>query len=200
MRIIGGRFGGRRLAAPRGLTTRPMPDRVRQAIFDMLGARWGLPGNLPSIAVLDLFAGSGLLGLEALSRGAGFCCFVERDSRAVALLGGHVDELGVRDVAEIVAADILAGPALPVPPVDTGYSLVFVDPPYHLSRDSSATGPMGRLLEGLGRWVRLSPEALVVLRHERKYSYDIVAYECFGGFERREYGSMAVTIMSRAGE
>jgi len=197
MRIIGGRFGGRRLGAPGGLTTRPMPDRVRQAVFDMLGARWALPGSLPSIAVLDLFAGSGLLGLESLSRGAAFCCFVERDRRAVALLGRHLQELGVTDVAQIVAADILAGPALPAPAAEAGYSLVFVDPPYRLSQDSSRAGPMGRLLEDLGRRARLSPEVLVVLRHERKYSYDVGPYGCFGGFDRREYGSMAVTIMSR---
>lgn len=194
MRIIAGRFRGRRLIAAAGLTTRPMPDRVKQAIFDILGARWAMPGELPPVAVLDVFAGTGPLGLEALSRGASFCCFVEQDEEAVRPLRKHLAELRVEDAAAVVSADAFSH--LRPPRVPGGYALVFVDPPYGLSRDSSATGPVGMLLAQLGQEAGLSRDAVVLLRHEQRCSYDSIPYGRLRAFDRREYGRMAVTFLS----
>ncbi|MCH7814456.1 MAG: RsmD family RNA methyltransferase [Planctomycetes bacterium] len=91
MRIIAGRWRSRRIAAPPSRTTRPFPDRIKEAVFDILGARWGSPGTVPPLWVADLFAGSGSLGLEAVSRGARGCVFVERDRAAQ--LARHVEQL-----------------------------------------------------------------------------------------------------------
>jgi len=122
-RIIAGRAGGRRLAVPpRG--TRPTSDRVREALFSALVADPGLDGA----AVLDLCAGSGALGLEALSRGAAHALFVESDRRAAAVLRRNIAELGLTGAAVRVAPAIvvLAGPA------DRAYDVVLVDPPYEV--------------------------------------------------------------------
>src|SRR5262245_1672855 len=99
MRLTGGSDRGRKLRAPRGLTTRPTASRVREAMFNIL---W----PPPEAPVLDLFAGSGALGIEALSRGAGSACFVERDGRALAALSRNLKELGLFERAEIVALSV----------------------------------------------------------------------------------------------
>ncbi|MGH3568205.1 MAG: 16S rRNA (guanine(966)-N(2))-methyltransferase RsmD [Pseudonocardia sp.] len=129
-RIIAGRVGGRRLVVPpRG--TRPTSDRVREALFSALVADPGLDGA----AVLDLCAGSGALGLEALSRGAACALFVESDRRAAAVLGRNIAELGLAGAAVRVApaAVVLVGPA------DRAYDVVLVDPPYDVS-DAEVAG------------------------------------------------------------
>jgi 16S rRNA (guanine966-N2)-methyltransferase len=119
MRIIAGRWRGRKLAAPAGVTTRPTSDRAREALFSMLTSRIG---SFEGLRVADLFAGSGALGLEALSRGAGHCVFVDNDRAAVEAIRANVAALGAE--AEILqrAAEHLR----PDAPVD----LVFLDPPY----------------------------------------------------------------------
>jgi 16S rRNA (guanine966-N2)-methyltransferase len=121
MRIIAGAFRGRRMVAPPGRGTRPMLDRVREALFSTL-TPW-----LADATVLDLFAGSGSLGLEALSRGARRVRFVERSASALAALRKNVELLGVRDRVEIVTADALA-----VSSWLAGARIAFVDPPYAL--------------------------------------------------------------------
>jgi 16S rRNA (guanine966-N2)-methyltransferase len=120
-RIIAGTAGGRRLAVPPS-GTRPTSDRVREALFSALAASPGLAGA----AVLDLCAGSGALGLEALSRGAGHALFVESDRRAAGVLRRNVVDLGLPGavVRVAAAAAVLSGPA------DRAYDLVLVDPPY----------------------------------------------------------------------
>lgn len=124
MRIIAGRAKGRRLQGPGGEATRPMMDRVREALFSSLGARVG------GAVVLDLYAGSGSLGLEALSRGAGRAVFVERHRKALAALRRNVGSVGLG--GEVVASDVSGFLA------STGdrFDLVFVDPPYALSLPS----------------------------------------------------------------
>jgi len=149
MRIIAGEFRGRRIGAPPGRGTRPMLDRVREALFSTI-APW-----LADARVLDLFAGSGSLGLEALSRGAGHVRFVEQGKPALAALGRNVDALGVATRVEIVPGDALA---------DRTWSaqadLVFLDPPYALAGTSRS-----RLLGAAGRIVaeRLAPGGILVL-------------------------------------
>src|SRR3954467_15650634 len=120
MRIISGQWRGRRLVAPAGNATRPTSDRVREALFSILGA-------LDGERVLDLFAGSGALGLEALSRGAASATFVERAPAALRVLRDNVADLGAS--AEVVAADARAH-LRAARAQGAQYDLVFLDPPY----------------------------------------------------------------------
>ena len=125
MRIIAGRWRGRSLRAPLGTGTRPTADRVRQALFDMLThAPWGGRVMIEHSVVLDVFAGTGALGLEALSRGAGRATFIERDARALACLRANIAACRASDMCVVLAVDALA------PPRGQPASLVFLDPPY----------------------------------------------------------------------
>ena len=136
-RVIAGTLGGRRLRTPPGLATRPTTDRVREALFSSLGA-------LDGRSVLDLYAGSGALGIEALSRGASRATFVEHDQRTAAVLRENLAELGLT-AAEVVVADVSAflrrDPALCGAP----YDVVLADPPY--------ADPVGDLVSSLAAWV-----------------------------------------------
>ena len=121
MRVIAGELGGRRFQSPRGGATRPTAERVREAVFSMLGEIRGL-------RVLDLFAGSGALGIEALSRGAASATFVERAPRALAALRSNLASLGLEDRSRVVAGDALAALS-----PGAEYDLVFLDPPYAMA-------------------------------------------------------------------
>src|SRR3972149_2479777 len=105
MRIIGGTWRSRRLLRPETDSTRPMPDRVKQTIFDMLGSRYDCPGALPPLLVADVFAGGGSMGWEALSRGAAFCGFFERAREALDALRRNVESLGAGLESSIVSGD-----------------------------------------------------------------------------------------------
>lgn len=122
MRIIAGAWRGRRIDAPAGDTTRPTSDRAREGLFSMLASRLA---SFADLRVADLFAGTGALGLEALSRGAAFCTFVEKDRKALDMLKRNVERLGASERAEIRASAVEHFPA-PFSPFD----LVFMDPPY----------------------------------------------------------------------
>jgi 16S rRNA (guanine966-N2)-methyltransferase len=117
MRVVAGEFKGRRLQAPRGRRTRPTADRVREALFSMLG-------DISGLRALDLYAGSGALGIEALSRGAAEVTFVERDARAAATIERNLETVGAR--AEVRRQDVLRFLAS----APGTFDLVFVDPPY----------------------------------------------------------------------
>jgi 16S rRNA (guanine966-N2)-methyltransferase len=154
MRVVAGAFGGRRLRAPRGRATRPTSDRVREALFSTLG------GRVIGAHVLDLFAGSGALGIEALSRGARDAVFVERAAATAAVLRANLADLGitattcVTDAARFVRE--LPRAALPV------FDLVLCDPPYTLTSDGLAS-----LLGDLARSQHLSADAIVVAERAR---------------------------------
>ena len=109
MRIIGGKWRSRRIEFPSDPGTRPMPDRMREAVFDILVSRFGCPGGLPPIDVVDLFAGSGSLGLEAISRGAAACDFVERRKPALAVLRRNLVQLESGATCRIVAGNAGCG-------------------------------------------------------------------------------------------
>ena len=134
MRVVAGSFKGRRLAAPRGTRTRPTADRVREALFSMLG-------DVGGARVLDLYAGSGALGIEALSRGAGSAVFVERDAKAVAAIERNLAAVGIEET--VVRQDVERFLAR----ADGAFDLVFCDPPY----DSAArvAGPLAEHLPAL---------------------------------------------------
>jgi len=119
MRIIAGKWRGRAIEAPPGLATRPTADRVRETLFSMLASRLG---TFDDLRIADLFAGSGALGLEALSRGAASATFVENDPAASAIIRRNVEKLGV-------SAEVLTGSALALPRAGP-FDLIFADPPY----------------------------------------------------------------------
>jgi 16S rRNA (guanine966-N2)-methyltransferase len=120
MRVVAGELGGRRLVAPEGTSTRPTTDRVREAIFNSLGSA----GVLEGAVVADLFAGSGAIGIEALSRGAEMCTFVERDRRALRALEENLDSLDLRSRSRVLTSDASSiASSLDV-------DIVFADPPY----------------------------------------------------------------------
>ena len=147
MRIIAGEWRGRPLITPRGDTTRPTADRTREALFSMLASRLG---SFEGLAVADLFAGSGALGLEALSRGAASCLFVEQDKGALDALKANIAKLGARG-AEVRATSALAlGPA--VKPLD----LILMDPPYGTGAGAVALDKLGRLgWAGPATWISI---------------------------------------------
>ena len=120
MRVVAGALGGRRLVAPDGTSTRPTTDRVREAVFNSLGSAGVLDGAI----VADLYAGSGAIGIEALSRGAERCVFVERDRAALRALHDNLDALDLAGRAKVLASDALSVAAT----IDA--DIVFADPPY----------------------------------------------------------------------
>ena len=182
MRIIAGEHRGRRLLAPPGLSTRPMLDRVREALFSTLGEL------VADAHVLDLCAGSGSLGLEALSRGAASARLVERDRRTREVLRSNVEDLGVRERAAIVAADALEPSSWGEP--GARYELVFFDPPYPWLRAGERRADVLSAVQRLAK-ERLAPGALLVL-HAPK---DLLAPGAFGpsvSAKLREYGTNAL--------
>jgi 16S rRNA (guanine966-N2)-methyltransferase len=179
MRIVGGKFKGRSIAAPAGQATRPTSDRVREAIFNILAH--GIEGfSVEGARVLDLFAGTGALGLEALSRGARFCQFVDDDAAARGLIRRNADGLGVIGQCKIWRRDATKlGPWAPQPPFD----LVFADPPY-----SRGLGHKALAALVAGGW--LAPGAVVVLEEAVKAQVSDVAGLTL--LDRRVYGDTQV--------
>ena len=165
MRIIAGQWRGRPLVAPEGDTTRPTADRTRETLFSMLASRLG---SFEGLAVADLFAGSGALGLEALSRGAASALFIEQDPAAIRALRRNIANLHAQAACDVRAASVLAqGPAKA--PLD----LVLLDPPYHSGAGAVALDKLARLgWVAEGTWVSLETA------HDeepRLKSYDAVA-------------------------
>ncbi len=174
MRVIAGRYGGRRLQAPPGAATRPTADRVREALFSILGAR------VEGAAVLDLFAGSGSLGLEALSRGAARATFVESAPAAQRALRANAEALDAD--AEIVRADALRW-LRSAPAAARQYDLVFLDPPY---REAEALGdPLSALLPPV-----LAGGALVVSESDRRAPLELTLPMT----DERRYGDTLIRI------
>lgn len=154
MRLTGGTDRGRRLVAPRGSRTRPTGAKVREAMFNILGPT-------PDGAVLDLYAGTGALGLEALSRGAARAVFVERDPHALSALRRNIRELGVDDRAQVVAADVATALRRLAGEGHMRFCWVFLDPPYRLEVEA--------VLGELGSNDLLVPCAVVVVEHDRRH-------------------------------
>ena len=148
MRIIAGEWKRRQLRAPEGDATRPTADRVRETLFSMLVSRLG---DFDGLKVADLFAGSGALGLEALSRGAASCLFVEQDAAAIRALRTNIAAVRAQDRCDVRASSVLSlGPAKE--PLD----LILLDPPYHTGAGSVALDKLGRLgWIGPATWISL---------------------------------------------
>jgi 16S rRNA (guanine966-N2)-methyltransferase len=191
MRVIAGELGGRRLQAPPGRHTRPTSDRVREAVFAMLG-------GIQDARVLDLFAGTGALGIEALSRGARSAVFVERDATAARVLDGNLQALAIPpEAAEVRRVDVLEALRDASARKET-YDLVFIDPPYGRARPAPSTsaapiaerwGPkLSAILPSL-----LSPGARVVVESDHRAPIALtVALE-----RSKRYGDTSITIHRR---
>ena len=172
MRIVGGRLRGRTLAAPKTQAIRPTADRLRESLFNILIHAYGDP--VSGARVLDLFAGTGALGLEALSRGASFALFVEHGAEARALIRANVEALGAGGVSRIFRRDATKlGGAHPLAP----FSLVFADPPYGQGFAETALFSARD-----GGW--LAPEALIIVEEA---THCFAAPEAFDEIERRAY-------------
>lgn len=137
MRIISGTWRSRPLVAPKGDATRPTADRTREALFSMLTSRLG---GFEELAILDLFSGSGALGLEALSRGAAHCTFVEQDRPALEALETNIAKLGAKAQCDIRRGSVLMLGVAPKP-----FDVVFMDAPYGTGAGSVALDKLGRL-------------------------------------------------------
>jgi 16S rRNA (guanine966-N2)-methyltransferase len=182
VRIIAGTLGGRRLVTPRGLATRPTADRVKEAIFNILGSPQTANGDSSPFRVLDLYAGSGALGLEAISRGADEAVLVETDRAAIQAATRNVAMLGLEARVRIVQDDA----AMALRRLPGQFSWVFLDPPYGM-------GAIERMLRLLGKSTLLAPGALVLAEHDAREApaerHGQLALE-----DRRSYGQTAVSF------
>jgi 16S rRNA (guanine966-N2)-methyltransferase len=175
MRIIAGAWRGRAIEAPPGTGTRPTSDRVREALFSMLASRLG---TFEGLRVADLFAGTGALGLEALSRGAASCTFVETDRHAIEALRRNLAKLGAGERAEVRAQSVLHG--VPGP-----FDLVLMDPPYASGLGPQALSALGDAALP-GAWISLETGAR-----------EAVAAEGFTLEAERIHGKAKISLLRR---
>ena len=184
MRIVGGRFRGRTLTAPKSQAIRPTADRLRESLFNILIHAYGDP--IQGARVLDLFAGTGALGVEAISRGAKFALFVDNGAEARALLRNNVETLGLGGVTKVYRRDATnLGPAHPMEP----FALVFLDPPYRMKLADKALVSLRD-----GGW--LAPQALLVVEEHK--AAEFAAPDGFEELERRAYDDTEFTILKFA--
>ncbi len=182
MRVTGGTLGGRTLRAPEGLETRPTTDRVREALFNILSHNdWG--AVIEGAAVLDAFAGTGALGIEALSRGAALCFFFEKARKPLKILKENISSLKLEERATIRPIDATKPPPAPAP-----CSLVFLDPPYR-------KGLIPLALTALTTQGWVAPGALIVCE-TAKGEKPVVPPPCVPLFERT-YGDTALSFFRR---
>lgn len=183
MRIVGGEFRGRPLATPRDQAIRPTTDRVREALFNVIAHRY--PDRLSGARVLDLFAGTGALGLEALSRGAAFCVFIEESAEGRGLIRTNVEAFGLQGRTKIFRRDATAlGAVGTMPPFD----LLFADPPY-----GKGLGERALASALAGGW--LAKDALCVVEEASSSAFD--PGPGFAVVDERSYGDTVIRFVDR---
>ncbi len=170
MRVISGELGGRKLVTPHGLSTRPTTDKVRQAVFNSLGSL----GVIEGATVADLYAGCGAFGIEALSRGAESCVFVERDRMALQALRTNLNELGLDAKSHVAATDVMA-----YAPGITGVDIAFVDPPYSFANWADL--------------LRVLRAGLVIAESDR----EVEAVDGWVALRSKRYGRTIITTLER---
>ncbi len=180
MRIIAGEWRGRKLSAPKGDATRPTADRTRETLFSMLTSRLG---SFEGLQVADLFAGSGALGLEALSRGAAHCLFVEQEAEALKVLRANIDTLSARERCALQAGSVTA-----LGPARAAYDLLLLDPPYGTG---AGTVALDRLLR-LG-WI--GPATWIAVETSAKESVAVKGLEVE---TERKVGKAKLTLLTHA--
>jgi 16S rRNA (guanine966-N2)-methyltransferase len=184
MRIVGGRLKGRALQGPRSDGVRPTSDRLRETLFNILAHSYGDP--VPGARVIDLFAGTGAFGLEAVSRGADYCLFVDDGAQARALLRDNVEALGLGGVTRVLRRDARR---LGDRPPGAPYDLAFLDPPYDRGLAEPALTSLAR-----GGW--LAPDALVIVEEAAAAMFEPAPG--FDLLERRDYGDTEVIFLRLA--
>lgn len=178
MRIVGGDFRGRRLATPASDRIRPTTDRTRESLFNILGHQIDFANK----RVIDLFAGTGALGLEAMSRGCSYALFVEESAEGRGLLRTNIETLGLQGVSRIFKRDATKlGEAGTIQPFD----LAFLDPPYDKGLGEKA---MEQLRQG--QW--LNKEAIIILEERKASMPDVL--EGFDEIDRRDFGDTSISI------
>jgi 16S rRNA (guanine966-N2)-methyltransferase len=184
MRIIAGEFRGRRLLTPEGDTTRPITDRVKQSLFDILAS------VIEDATVYDCFAGTGSMGLECLSRGARCATFFETDRSAVKRLEKNIDMLGVRDRSGVIAADLFRWFDAPTGTTKQPVAnLIFLDPPYRFLRERP--DDLRRLAKHFVA-SHLTPHGTVIFRHDAKDALELPGLK---PTDLREYGGMTLEFL-----
>jgi 16S rRNA (guanine966-N2)-methyltransferase len=184
LKIVGGKHRGRSIATPEGLTTRPTSNRARESLFNILmHAQWRDDGTSPLIdaRVLDAFAGSGALGIEALSRGAEHATFLDNDAAAIRLIGENLRKVGEAANAKVIRAD-----ATRPPTSREGCDLAFLDPPYR-------SGLAAPALTGLAENGWLTPGAIATV--ELGNTEDLLAPSGFEPIDERRYGAAKIVIL-----
>ena len=177
MRIIAGEWRGRKLVAPKGDFTRPTADRTRETLFSMLASRLG---SFEGLSVLDLFAGSGALGLEALSRGAAHCLFVEQEAEAVKAIKANIASFDARHRAVVQQGSVMS-----LGPAKAPHDLILLDPPYDTGAGQVALDRMARL-----GWI--GPATWIALETHRKENVEIKA---LGIVAERVVGKAKLTLL-----
>jgi 16S rRNA (guanine966-N2)-methyltransferase len=181
MRIIAGTHRGRKLLAPDTDETRPITDRVKQSLFDVLMPR------MDDARVLDVFAGTGSMGLESLSRGARHATFFESGRSPLRLLRQNIDSLGFSDRSTIMPVDVFKWS--PKPKIAEAADLIFLDPPYRfLTEQAHELQTLADTLAAI-----LSPEGIVLFRHDTS---DSLSLPPLLPYDRREYGSMTIEFLA----
>jgi 16S rRNA (guanine966-N2)-methyltransferase len=182
MRIIAGTHRGRKLLAPENEETRPITDRAKQSLFDVLTPR------IEGARVFDVFAGTGSMGLESLSRGASHATFIESGRSAVRLLRQNIDALGFAQCSTIVPVDAFKW--RPSRETGAGANLIFLDPPYRFLKEQQ---PALQALAGtLAN--QLAPDGIIIFRHD---TADVLSFPSLQPIDRREYGSMTIEFLSK---
>lgn len=171
---------GRRLMAPAGMATRPTADRIKESVFNILA------GSVPAKRVLDLFAGTGALGIEALSRGAASAVFVDQAKTAISAIRYNIRELGLEDRTRVIQWNILKSLDCLIPKRDA-FDLVFIDPPY----ETNAVSPA---LAGLLSCGALTADARVVIEHSRREPI-VLPMGTLVLIDQRRFGKTLVSFM-----
>jgi 16S rRNA (guanine966-N2)-methyltransferase len=193
MRIVGGSARGRALKSPRDESVRPTPDRVRQALFNILG--W----LVDDAQVLDLFAGSGALGIEALSRGATRCVFTELDAEVISLIKENVEHLGFAAQAEVIRGDAykIISRLLPF---NTQFNLVFVAPPYSQIADAAGRARLMALFAEMAERGLLAGNVMIVIQHDSYYDFLDALPPGFEQTDFRAYGRTRIAFIEKPGQ
>lgn len=182
MRIIAGDWRGRKLVAPKGDLTRPTADRTRETLFNMLASRLG---SFEGLSVLDLFAGSGALGIEALSRGAAHCLFVEQDAEAIKAIRANISSLDAR-----TRTTVQQGSVMSLGPAKAPHDLILLDPPYFTGAANVALDRMTRL-----GWI--GPATWIAVETSRKEDMEVKRLEIVA---ERRVGKAKLSLLKIASD
>ncbi len=187
MRVIAGSARGIYLSSPKGSTTRPIPDKIKGSLFNILA------GVIPGSRVLDMYAGTGAIGIEALSRGAQYCIFVENDRSAIQIIRKNLDATRLQDKALVLNYDVFEI----IPYLEKNkraIDLVFASPPYPLIEKDPYRDKLLCLFSSLCSHHIIQPEGLILLQHRKTDSVIALGHLSIGLFDTRTYGDTQLSF------